>query len=212
MQQDPNIYMNTKMPTQTPEGFDMLERMNGGHHAELSEWGMRHIEFSSQWDTCDLGCGGGANVERMLGYCPEGTVAGLDYSPAAVEFASEVNSQAIAQGKCRIMQGDIGDMPFDDNSFDAITAYETVYFWPNISAAFTEVLRVCKPGGLFMVCNEADGINDDASEWTKIIDGMVVYTAQQISDFMAAAGFCDIECDGNANRGWMSIVGHKPVE
>ncbi len=34
-----------------------------------------------------------------------------------------------------------------DARFDAVTACETVYFWPGMQESFREVRRVLKPGG-----------------------------------------------------------------
>ena len=38
-----------------------------------------------------------------------------------------------------------------------VTAFETVYFWPELAQNFREVYRVLKPGGVFFICNEANG-------------------------------------------------------
>ena len=38
---------------------------------------------------------------------------------------------------------------------DRVTAFETVYFWPELAQNFREVYRVLKPGGVFFICNEA---------------------------------------------------------
>lgn len=43
-------------------------------------------------------------------------------------------------------------MIFTDASFDAVTAFETIYFWPDLPKCFREVYRVLKPGGTFCGC------------------------------------------------------------
>ena len=60
-----------------------------------------------------------------------------------------VNETAIADGRCAVLQGSVADMMFADNWFDAVTAFETVYFWPDLPRCFREVWRVLKPGGTF---------------------------------------------------------------
>jgi len=72
--------------TRKPEGFlgkVMLNGMNSGHTA-LAEWGFSHINFRPDMHILDIGCGGGANIERMLKECPQGCVNGLDYSEESV--------------------------------------------------------------------------------------------------------------------------------
>ncbi len=50
-------------------------------------------------------------------------------------------------------------MPFDDEAFDCVSAFETVYFWEDLEKCFAEVHRVMKNGGTFLICNESDGTN-----------------------------------------------------
>ena len=40
----------------------------------------------------------------------------------------------------------MGAMPFADESYDAVTAFEAVRFWPNLHRNFSEIRRVRKPG------------------------------------------------------------------
>ena len=39
------------------------------------------------------------------------------------------------------------------------TAFETVYFWPEIEKSFAEVRRILSPGGIFLIVNEDDGLS-----------------------------------------------------
>ena len=43
-------------------------------------------------------------------------------------------------------------MIFAGDWFDAVTAFETVYFWPDLPRCFREVFRVLRPGGTFCGC------------------------------------------------------------
>lgn len=49
-----------------------------------------------------------------------------------------------------MIQGDVRELPFGDGSFDQVTAFETVYFWPDLENAFRQVLRCCGPVGAFL--------------------------------------------------------------
>lgn len=206
------FYDNARMPSDSEDGRRMLRRMNAGHHAELSEWAFGFIEADPASDAIDVGCGGGANVARLLEACPEGTATGVDYSPTSVEVASDLNSEAMAQGRCDIVLGDVSDLPFDDGSFDVATAFETIYFWPDPAAGIAEIARVLRPCGILMVCNEADGVVNDAGRWSSTIEGMRVYTAEQISEMMRAAELVDVVVHRDTSRGWMAITARKPEE
>ena len=59
--------------TRKPEGFFgrmILRGMNMGH-SKLSLWGMSQLNWQANWNVLDIGCGGGANLEKMLEYCPK---------------------------------------------------------------------------------------------------------------------------------------------
>lgn len=49
----------------------------------------------------------------------------------ACEKSALLNEDAIREGRCEIILGPVSDLPFDDDSLDVATAFETVYFWPD---------------------------------------------------------------------------------
>mgnify|MGYP000450092832 CR=1 FL=1 len=122
----------------------------------------------------DCGCGGGANIKRLLKKCPHGVVKGIDYSPVSVKKARKLNRIAIQEGRCAVLQGSVADMAFEDSCFDAATAFETVYFWPDLPRCFREVWRTLKPGGQFLSATRAMAIRT-RREGTQIIGGMTIY-------------------------------------
>lgn len=191
------------------DGKRMVERMNAGHHAELSEWGFSHLVLPTDIDALDVGCGGGANLARILRLCPNARVTGLDYSEVSVVKSREVNAGSIARGVCDVVLGDVCALPFPDASFDLVTAFETVYFWPDVQAAFCEIVRVLKPGGTFMVCHESDGHDKAGKKWAGLIEGMTVYTDEELRVFLDNAGFASVQSDGVPEKGWLVVIAHK---
>ena len=138
--------------TRKPVGFAgkiMVAMMNVGHSA-VARWGLQFLELAPDAKVLDCGCGGGANIKRLLKKCPQGVVKGIDYSPVSVEKSKKVNEAAIAEGRCAVLQGSVADMMFADTVFDAVTAFETVYFWPDLPRCFREVYRVLKDDGVLI--------------------------------------------------------------
>ena len=95
--------------TRKPVGFGgkiMVAMMNVGHSA-VARWGLQFLNAAPDAKVLDCGCGGGANIKRLLKKCPEGIVKGIDYSPVSVEKSKKVNEAAIAEGRCTVLQGSV---------------------------------------------------------------------------------------------------------
>ena len=187
-------------------GKIMVHMMNTGH-SSMAEWDL-HMEIQSD-DVClDIGCGGGANVRKLLEKSPYGKVTGIDYSEISVEKTRKINKAGIESKRCDILQGDVMKLPFRDEIFDVITAFETIYFWPDICEAFKQVYKILKIGGTFMICNESNGENPRDEKWTNRIQGMKIYNSEQIKKFLEDAGFTDVKVD-KTKKGWICVVVKK---
>ena len=152
-----------------PKGFAgkiMVNMMNTGH-AALAEWGLTHIKIRDDDFCLDIGCGGGANLKRLLGKSSNGHITGVDYSEVSVQKSKKLNRAAIQEGRCEVLQGNVMNLPFSENTFHLVTAFETIYFWPGIQVAFQQVYRVLKNGGTFLICNESTGKNTKDEKWTE---------------------------------------------
>ena len=197
--------------TGKPEGVMgriVVAMMNRGH-AGIAAWGFTHLSFRGDEDVLDCGCGGGANLAQLLRLLPKGRVTGLDYSPISVENAREVNRAAIDAGRCTVVQGNVLELPFESSSFDAVTAFETVYFWPELVRCFAEIHRVLKPGGVFMITNEATGRTKSHEKWLKIVDGMSVYTGEELEALLIDAGFAQVEIDEDRKADRLSVRAYR---
>lgn len=195
---------------QGEDGVKLLERMNGGRHEELAFWGLSFLDIAEGDHVLDIGCGGGANIVRLLERAPHGHVTGVDYSPVSVQMSSDLNADAIAAGRCSVLEGNSSDLPLPDAAFDVVTAFETTYYW-DLPTAFPEVLRVLKPGGLFLVCNEDNGLDPEALELAKRIPGMVMYTVDEHVEALVQAGFEIVATEEVRELGHLAVIARRPA-
>ncbi|MBR4633286.1 MAG: class I SAM-dependent methyltransferase [Elusimicrobia bacterium] len=197
--------------TRKPKGFlgkIMINRMNKGH-ANLSDWGLAHLKNINPLQIADLGCGGGINVAKLIKLFPNRKVTGFDYSNISVKESKKVNDKEIKQGICNIVQGDVSNAPFENEIFDLITAFETIYFWPGPLASFKEVFRILKTGGTFMIVNEFDGLSEREKKYEQLIDGLKLYSQQELIDYLKQAGFINIILDHNIQKHWLTVLANK---
>ena len=201
-----NFFQNTCKP-QGLGGKLMVSMMNSGH-TKMAKWGLGYLDIKENDTILDVGCGGGANISYMLKKASKGSVKGIDYSEISVEKSKKVNVDAIKNGRCEIVCGSVMEIPYYEEQFNIVTAFETVYFWQGLEKAFKQVYRVLKVGGVFFICNESNGKKLEDEKWTKVIDGMTIYSAEQLTDYLRVAGFSKVNVQENA-KGWICIIAEK---
>ena len=162
-------------------GNIQLKSMNK-EHTPVSLWGLKHLDIKSDDVILDVGCGGGININRMSKKAK--MVYGVDFSIESVKLSREVNRQEIYDGKVKVLEGNVANLPFEDDSFDIVTAFETVYFWPNIEKCFGEVKRVLKPGGIFLIGMESNGSDNLIMKVSEKLIDMTVYNDEEITQFL----------------------------
>ena len=205
------LYRKFINQTRKPEGAlgkMMVNGMNSGH-AKMADWGMSHLPALIPSQIAELGCGGGRNAGELSKRFPLSKVSAVDYSEVSVAKAKEYNKERIDSGKMTVQQGDVSKLQFPDGSFDLATAFETIYFWPGLEKCFSEVARILKPGGVFLIVNESDGTDEASLKYEKLIEGMKCYTAEDIGSALKAAGFGKIECKHHDSKPWLAVVAHK---
>ena len=196
--------------TRKPDGIGgkiMVSVMNMGHKA-LADWGFQFLEIPDDGKVLDCGCGGGANIERMLREHPKTVVKGIDYSEVSVEKSRKVNQKEINTERCEILHASVMELPFKDEQFDLVTAFETVYFWLDLPKNFQEVYRVTKSGGMFFICNECNGDTNKDDKWTEKIPGMTIYKDSQLKNALQQAGFSKVDIQKNS-KGWIAVTAQK---
>jgi ubiquinone/menaquinone biosynthesis C-methylase UbiE len=99
----------------------------------------------------DLGSGAGNDcfVARAI-VGESGKVTGIDFTDAMIEKARK-NVAKLGFTNVDFVKGDIEEMPLADNQFDVIVSNCVLNLVPDKTKAFSEMLRVLKPGGHFCV-------------------------------------------------------------
>jgi len=192
-------------------GANLARAMNLGH-AELTTWGLEQLPIASNATILDVGCGGGKTIERLLGRAPDGKVYGIDYSAASVAVSRETNASAIADGRVDVRHGSVSGLPFPPATFDLVTAVETHYYWPDLTADLAEVRRVLKPGGRVVIVAEAfRGMRSGARDMLMMsLVGVRLRSPDEHCDALIGAGYTDVRVTADPGKGWIRATGTNP--
>jgi ubiquinone/menaquinone biosynthesis C-methylase UbiE len=98
----------------------------------------------------DAGCGIGSHTELLLrAISPGGRVTGLDSSSDHLAVAAESADLRGLSHRASFRQGDVGQLPFEANSFDWAWSVDCVGFIPGDPVEMVrELVRVVRPGGI----------------------------------------------------------------
>lgn len=130
-------------------------RTHGGELAELCA-----VKAGDR--VLDLGCGPGESAFGMIERVPGAHVVGLDLSPLMIHLA-ELRRRFERRGAfVRFVRGDAMSLPFEDESFDAVTGHSFLYLVPDAERVLREVHRVLKPEGRCAFLEPIDGDSSHA--------------------------------------------------
>ena len=147
----------------------------------------------------DLGSGAGIDVflaSRAVG--PTGRVIGVDMTPEMLARARE-NARKGGYSNVEFRQGELEDLPVEDDSIDVILSNCVINLVPDKSRVFQEIHRVLKPGGRFSISDMVtfgdvpEAIRQDIALWTGCIAGAM--DRDEYLDLIRRAGFDDVRIE-----------------
>jgi hypothetical protein len=71
------------------------------------------------------------------------------------------------------------------------------------------VKKVLKPGGMFVIVNEDDGLSGNNEKWEKLIEGMHTYKPEEIRLHLSNAGFKGIDIRKDEAKHWLMVTTKK---
>jgi ubiquinone/menaquinone biosynthesis C-methylase UbiE len=140
----------------------------------------------------DAGCGAGHTAIKVAPHSRQ--VVAFDLS---AQMLQQVERLASERGLTNVQtrQGDVENLPFEDATFDVVTSRYSAHHWPNPGRALTEIARVLKPGGRFIlsdiVASEQPTLDTFLQALELLRDPSHVrdHSESQWKAFYAAAGF-----------------------
>jgi SAM-dependent methyltransferase len=118
------------------------------------------LELAGDEVALDVGCGRGLVMIEVARRLPDGHVTGIDIwrgkdQSGNAHVITDLNVEIAGVGdRVEVIDADMTDMPFEDGSFDLITASLAIHNLPlaeERQAALAEIVRVLRPGGRVVI-------------------------------------------------------------
>jgi len=162
LQMDKKItpYKNSKLnkKEQVEQMFDKISENYDGLNRVISfgidvTWRKKVVDLvtaTNPKNVLDIATGTG-DLAISLAKTGAREIVGLDISEGMLEVGrKKINVENLSE-KIKMIQADSEALPFDDNSFDAITVAFGVRNFEHLEKGLSEIYRVLKPNGIFVV-------------------------------------------------------------
>ncbi len=141
----------TKMFDNVSSNYDFLNRLlTFGIDVSWRKKVVKFVENHKAKSILDIATGTGDLAIMLTKINPE-KVIGLDLSEGMLAVGKKKVNQQNLSGKVEMILGDSEQLPFEDQTFDAITVGFGVRNFENLEKGLKEIYRVLKPKGTFVV-------------------------------------------------------------
>ena len=125
--------------------------MDGEKNAAYLEKALSGIPEDFSGKLLEVPVGTGVLTMPVWQSLPQAEITCLDYSPDMMASAQE-KAKRLGVANVAFTQGDVGALPFADESFDIVLSLNGFHAFPDKEAAYRETYRVLKKGGTFCGC------------------------------------------------------------
>ena len=129
------------------EKYDFMNNvMSFGTHHYVKYMCIKSLDIKHDGYVIDL-CTGTGDLARIIKKLhPDAIVEGIDFSENMLKIAKKKSLNT----KIQYFQGDVTNLPYPDNTVDAVTIGFGLRNIQNAEKAVEEIYRILKPGGSFL--------------------------------------------------------------
>jgi len=153
-----------------------------------AQWTVSLLDIQPQQRVLEIGFGPGVSTQIVAEKASQGFVAGIDHSQTMIQAASQRNAKAIQTGRMELKQGEVGSLPYPDESFDIVLSLHSIYFWQNPVECLREIKRVLRPDGRLAITIQPK------DKWVQNVDDkvMTLYFGKDLASMFSEAGYRNV--------------------
>lgn len=175
-----------------PVAGRLLMGLTGPGTEEEHRIALAMLSISPGERVLDVACGPGNFTRDFALASGHGLVVGVDSSETMLAVAVRDNPM----GNAAYVRGDARDLPFRDESFDAVCCFAALYLIEEPMRALAEIVRVLAPGGrlaLMSSCNRGPVPASRANAVVRGVSGVRVFGRDELTDALGGLGAVDVE-------------------
>jgi len=167
-------------------GIKVGENMNKGNRLMNLET-IKQLDITDNDNILEIGMGNGFFVKDIVAAAKDVRYTGCDFSDTMIKEAAEFNHSIATSAKFVLCNA--SHLPFNDASFDKVFTVNTIYFWEDAKQILSEIKRVLRPNGIFIVTLRPKHVMD---KLPVVEHGFTTYTADEVIDLLSANGLTTI--------------------
>jgi len=105
----------------------------------------------------DVGCGTGGSTVALARHLDVPSLIGVDLCGASIDFANDYLKATALQDRVRFLAANAVELPFEDASFDTVTAIECAFHFHPRTRFFEAANRLLRPGGQLIMTDWIQG-------------------------------------------------------
>lgn len=162
-QQDDVVFLNWGYEEDPPMGLPLDESDEPNRYSiQLYHQTATQVDLAGK-ETLEVSCGHGGGASYLVRTLQPASYTGLDFNAAGIDFCRKRHTRPGLD----FVHGDAENLPFPDESFDAVVNVEASHIYPHFERFLAEVTRVLRHGGHFLY---ADFRNRDGfPAWEKAL-------------------------------------------
>jgi ubiquinone/menaquinone biosynthesis C-methylase UbiE len=177
-QQDDVVFLNWGYEEDPPMGLPLDESDEPNRFSiQLYHQTATQVDLSGK-DVLEVSCGHGGGASYLVRTLHPASYTALDFNAAGIAFCQKRHKLPGLD----FVHGDAENLPFPDESFDAVVNVEASHIYPHLERFLSEVARVLRPGGHFLYADFRNRDNFPAWESALAESGMQLISERVINE------------------------------